>query len=57
MRTWKITYKFKLNSKSKWQDAYRVLQANSREDAIKKADMWPPLIKAVQEICKNIDFG
>lgn len=50
MRTWKITYKFKLNSKAKWQDGYRVLQANSREDAIKKADMWPPLIKAVQEI-------
>ena len=50
MKTFKITYKFKLNSKSKWQDAYIVMQANSREDAIKKADMWPPLIKAVQEI-------
>jgi hypothetical protein len=50
MKTFKITYKFKLNSKSKWQDGYRVLQANSREDAIKKADIWPPLIKAVQEI-------
>lgn len=50
MKTFKITYKFKLHSKAKWQDAYRVLQANSREDAIKKADMWPPLIKAVEEI-------
>lgn len=42
MKYYKITYK--LNDGIKWRIAYRTLKANSPEDAIKKMDMYPPLI-------------
>jgi hypothetical protein len=45
---WKITYKFK--GPSGWQLGYKTIKANCKEDAIKKADMWPPLIKKVEKI-------
>ena len=45
---WKVTYKFK--GLSGWQLGYKTIKANSKEDAIKKADMWPPLIKKVERI-------
>jgi len=48
MKYYKIT--FKLHDGHKWRTAYRIIQANSPEDAIKKADMWPPLIKKVELI-------
>lgn len=48
MKTWKVTYKFK--DQFSWKTGYRILQANSKEDAIKRMDMWPPLIKKVELI-------
>lgn len=42
MRTFKVTYKSKVDGD--WRIMYRVLQANSREDAIKRMDLWPTLI-------------
>ena len=45
---WKVTYKFK--GPSGWQLGYKTLKANSREDAIRLADMWPKLIKKVERI-------
>ena len=45
---WKITYKFK--GPSGWQLGYKTLKANSPEDAIRLADMWPKLIKKVERI-------
>lgn len=48
MKYYKITYRF--NDGYKWMTAYRTIKANSPEDAIKKADMWPPLIKKVELI-------
>jgi hypothetical protein len=44
--TWKVTYKAKADGE--WRTMYRVLQANSKEDAIKKMDLWPPLILNVE---------
>jgi hypothetical protein len=44
--TWKVTYMSKVDGE--WRTMYRVLQANSKEDAIKKMDLWPPLILNVQ---------
>lgn len=46
MKTWKITYRF--NNQFGWQIGYKLLQANSREDAIKKADIWEKLILKVE---------
>jgi hypothetical protein len=46
MRTFKVTYKSKVDGD--WRIMYRVLQANSKEDAIKKMDLWEPLILNVE---------
>jgi hypothetical protein len=46
--TWKVTYRAKADGK--WRIMYRVLQANSKEDAIKKMDMWEPLIIQVEKV-------
>lgn len=46
--TWKVTYRAKADGK--WRIMYRVLQANSKEDAIKKMDMWEPLIISVDKV-------
>ena len=46
--TWKVTYRAKADGK--WKIMYRVLQANSKEDAIKKMDMWEPLIIQVEKV-------
>jgi len=48
MKTWKITYRFK--DKFSWKTGYRIMQANSKEDAIRKMDLWLPLIKKVELI-------
>lgn len=48
MKYYKITYRF--NDGYKWRIGYKTLQANSPEDAIKRADMWPQLIKKVELI-------
>jgi hypothetical protein len=42
-----ITYKIK---EGKWKLVSKTIQANSPEDAIKKMDMWPPLIIKVEKI-------
>jgi len=46
MRTFKVTYKSKVDGE--WRIMFRVLQANSKEDAIKKMDLWPDLILKVE---------
>ena len=46
MKTFKVTYKSKADGE--WRIMYRVLQANTKEDAIKKMDLWPPLILNVE---------
>jgi hypothetical protein len=46
--TWKVTYRAKADGK--WRIMYRVLQANSKEDAIKKMDLWEPLIISVDKV-------
>jgi hypothetical protein len=48
MKYYKIT--FKLHDGYKWRIAYRTIQANSPEDAVKRSDMWPELIKKVELI-------
>jgi hypothetical protein len=45
---WKVTYKFK--GPSGWQLGYKIVKANSPEDAAKRADLWLPLIKKVERI-------
>lgn len=46
--TFKVTYRcFDLG---KWRTAYRIIQANSKEDAIKKMDLWENLIKKVERV-------
>ena len=47
MQNFKVTYKVK---DVKWTIQQRIIQANSPEDAIKKMDMWPPLIIKVKKI-------
>jgi len=47
MQNFKVTYKVK---DVKWTIQQRIIQANSPEDAIKKMDMWPPLILKVEKI-------
>lgn len=46
--TFKITYRCFDNGK--WRKAFRVLQANSKEDAIKKMDLWSKLIEKVERV-------
>lgn len=48
MKMYKVTYRFKIQSG--WKIGYRILQANCKEDAIKKMDLFPPLIKKVELI-------
>jgi len=45
---WKITYKFK--DKFGWKIGYMIIHADSKEEAIRKADKWPPLILNVDLI-------
>jgi len=47
MLNFKVTYKIK---DGKWKVIHKIIQANSPEDAIKKMDMWPPLIIKVEKI-------
>jgi len=47
MQNFRITYKVK---DGKWTIQQRIIQANSPEDAIKKMDMWPPLIIKVDKL-------
>jgi hypothetical protein len=47
MQNFKVTYKVK---DVKWTIQQRIIQANSPEDAIKRMDMWPPLILKVEKI-------
>lgn len=48
MKYFKVTYRFK--DMYGWKTGYKTLQANSKEDAIRKMDMWEPLIKKVELI-------
>ena len=45
MQNFKVTYKIK---DGKWKIVNKIIQANSPEDAIRKMDMWPPLILKVE---------
>lgn len=36
--------------KANWTLAYKVVQAVSAEDAKKRADLYPPLIKKVEQV-------
>ena len=47
MQNFRVTYKVK---DGKWTIQHKTIQANSPEDAIKKMDMWPPLIIKVEKI-------
>jgi hypothetical protein len=47
MKNFRVTYKIK---EDKWKVIHKTIQANSPEDAIKKMDMWPPLIIKVEKI-------
>ncbi len=47
MQNFRVTYKVK---DFKWTIQQRIIQANSPEDAIKRMDMWPPLIIKVEKI-------
>lgn len=55
MKTFKVTYKSKVDGK--WRIMYRVFQANSTEDAIKRMDLWPPLILKVELYETNVHTG
>ena len=48
MKYYKITYRF--NDGHKWRIAYRTIKANSPEDAVKRMDIFPGLIKKVELI-------
>ncbi len=50
MRTYKVTYMHKATHRSRWSMAYKVVQAVSIEDAKKRADLYPPLIKKVEQV-------
>ena len=47
MQNFKVTYKV---NDGKCIKLFRIIQANSLEDAIKKMDMWTPLIIKVEKI-------
>jgi hypothetical protein len=42
MKMFKVTYKFK--DRFSWKVGFKLLQANSIEDANRKADIWQKLI-------------
>lgn len=45
---WKITYRFK--DQFGWKIGYMIIHADSKEEAIRKADKWPPLILNVDQL-------
>ncbi len=45
MQNFRVTYKIK---DGKWIKLTKIIQANSPEDAIRRMDMWPPLIIKVE---------
>jgi hypothetical protein len=47
MKNFRVTFKVK---DVKWKLVSKTIQANSPEDAIKKMDMWLPLIIKVEKI-------
>jgi hypothetical protein len=47
MKNYRVTYKVK---DGRWIKMVRIIEANSPEDAIKRMDMWPPLILKVEKI-------
>jgi len=47
MKNYRVTYKVK---DGRWIKMVRIIEANSPEDAIRRMDMWPPLILKVEEI-------
>jgi hypothetical protein len=47
MKNYRVTYKVK---DGRWIKMVRIIEANSPEDAIRRMDMWPPLILKIEEI-------
>jgi hypothetical protein len=47
MKNYRVTYKVK---DGRWIKMVRIIEANSPEDAIRRMDMWPPLILKVEKI-------
>jgi hypothetical protein len=47
MKNYRVTYKVK---DGRWIKMVRIIEANSPEDAIRRMDMWPPLILKVEQI-------
>lgn len=47
MQNFRVTYKVK---DVRWIIQQKIIQANSPEDAIKKMDMWLPLIIKVEKL-------
>lgn len=43
---WKVTYKGYAHKT--WIEMYKIVTANSKEDAIKKADLWEGIILKVE---------
>lgn len=49
VRRFKIVYKCNDNEKG-WHEREKIVEADSFPDAVKKADMWPPLIRSIEEL-------
>jgi hypothetical protein len=47
MKNYRVTYKVK---DGRWLKMVRIIEALSPEDAIRRMDMWPPLIIKVEQI-------
>jgi hypothetical protein len=47
MKNYRVTYKVK---DGRWIKMVRIIEANSPEDAIRRMDMWPPLILKIEKI-------
>jgi hypothetical protein len=50
MKNFELTYKWFTTANSKARLGKLIIQADSKQEAIRKADMWPPLIIKVIEI-------
>ena len=45
---WKVTYK--AYAHRNWTELSKIVEANSKEDAIKKADLWEGIILKVEKL-------
>jgi hypothetical protein len=50
MRTYKVTYMHRATPKARWTLTFKTVHAVSIEDARKRADLYPPLIKKIEQL-------